>query len=295
MSYRIGKNERLAEAFSRVAAEEMDLALSQIERKDQGEAVQDARKAIKRLRALLRSLRVAFPEKMFRAENRRLAEVGHKISPLRDVHVQLDTLEKLRKKSGSAGDPVKGRLVRRQTSCIRQMPALRKVVRGMLQASRGAIDTLPMRNATAADLATGLKRIYKQGRNAFRTARRHPSAKNWHESRKKAKSLGYGFELIQSACPKRVSKWIGQTKKLTDALGEDHDLFMVLLALRHAHRAMPDRDFRLLAKQIARKRAKRQKEALKLAKRLYHEKPRCFGQRLDHYLSRVGTSRPSWK
>jgi CHAD domain-containing protein len=292
MTYRIAKGESLAKAFGRIAVEEMDLAMTQLQRGDGGEAVHDARKALKRLRALLRSLRVACPENLYRAENRRLAEAAHKISPVRDLHVQLDTLEKLRK-DDCAGDGVKRQLERQQTICIRKLPALRKTICQMLQASRQSICSLPVRDATPSDLAAGLRRIYKQGRSAFKEARHHPTAENLHEGRKKAKWLGYAFELIEGTSPRKVTKWRKSAEKLTEALGDDHDLFMVLTALRHAPRAMPDRDFRLLAKRIARKRAQRQKQALKIAKCLYREKPRSFGEQVDHYLRRAGTPAPS--
>jgi CHAD domain-containing protein len=287
MSYRIAKGESLAEAFGRIAAEEMDLAMAQLGRRNRGEAVHNARKALKRLRALLRSLRVAFPRKLFRAENRRLAAAGRKISPLRDLHVQLRTLGKLRGTAGPAYDRIERQLRRRQTSYIRRIPALRKTVRGMLQDSRQSIASLPMGHATPADLTAGLQRIYKQGRSAFKTARRNPTAQNLHESRKKAKLLGYGFELIEGLRPGKVSELTRRAATLTDALGDDHDLFMVLHALQHEHRAMPSRDFRLLAKRIAVKRAKLQKKAFKMATRLYRDKPAYFGQRLSRYFRRA--------
>ena len=104
MSYRIEKSEGLAAALGRIAGEEMDLALTELRRRDHGEAIHSARKSIKRLRALLGSLRVAFPKELFRAENQRLADAGRKISPLRDVHVQLRTLGKLQAADDPAGD-----------------------------------------------------------------------------------------------------------------------------------------------------------------------------------------------
>jgi CHAD domain-containing protein len=293
MSYRIRKGESLAEAFGRIAAEEMDLVMTQLGRRNRGEAVHDARKALKRLRALLRSLRVAIPKNRFRAENRRLSQAGRQISPLRDVHVQLRTLEKLRGHGGAGYNRIKRRLLLRQTSCLRRIPALRKTVRGILQVSRQNIGSLPLRRASTRDLVASLQRLYKQGRIAFKTARHSPTAQNLHEGRKKAKSLGYGFELIEGVRPKKVSELVQSTEKLTEALGDDHDLFLVLQALRLEHRAMRAGDFRLLAKRIAQKRIRLQKKALKIAKRLYREKPGSFGERLAQYFRRAATTTPS--
>jgi CHAD domain-containing protein len=287
MSYRIEIGESLAAAFGRIAAEEMDLALAELRRPDRGEAVHNARKSLKRLRALLRSLRVAFPKKLFRAENRRIAAAGRKISPMRDVHVQLRALGKLKAASSPAGEQVRRQLLRQQSSFVRRIPALRKPVRAMLDVSRQSLAAWPLRKATAEDLAAGLKRIYKQGRAAFKIARASPTPGHLHEWRKKAKSLGYGLELIKGLGPAKLAGMIRGSDALTQALGDNHDLFLVLRSLRLEHRAAPAGDFAPLARRISRKRAKLQARAFKLGQKLYGEKPGVFEQRLDRYLRRA--------
>jgi CHAD domain-containing protein len=287
MSYRIEKGESMASAFGRIAAEEMDLALAELRRRDRGAAVHNARKAMKRLRALLRSLRVAFPKKLFRAENRRIAAAGRKISPVRDIHVQLRTLGKLKAATTPAGEQIRRQLLRQQSSFIRRIPDLRKTVRAMLDVSRQSLASWPLRKATAEDLAAGLKGIYKQGRKAFKTACASPTPVHLHEWRKKAKSLGYGLELIKVLGPGKLARMIRGSNALTEALGDDHDLFMVLRALRLEHRAAPSGDFVSLARRICRKQAKLQKRAFTLGEKLYGEKPGVFEGRLDRYLRRA--------
>jgi CHAD domain-containing protein len=141
-----------------------------------------------------------------------------------------------------------------------------------------------LRKATAEDLAAGLKYIYKQGRAAFKTARASPTPVLMHEWRKKAKSLGYGLELIKGLGPAKLAGMIRSSDALTEALGDNHDLFLVLRSLRLEHRAFPAGDFAPLARRIGRKRAKLQERAFKLGQRLYGEKPGGFEQRLDRYL-----------
>jgi CHAD domain-containing protein len=287
MSYRIEKGERMAAAFGRIAAEEIDLAVAELSRPGGGEAVHNARKALKRLRALLRSLRVSFPKELLRQENQRIVAAGRKISPLRDVHVQLRTLGKLKAESIPAGDLVRRELLRRQSSFVRRIPALRKTVRAMLDVSRQSLASLPLRMSTGKDLAAGLKRIYKQGRAAGKIARQSPTPARLHEWRKKAKSLGYGLELIKGLGPVKLSRMIRCSDALTGALGDDHDLFLVWSALRRENHASPAVDFDPLAKRISLKRAKLQKRAFKLGAKLYGEKPGGFEQRLDRYLRRA--------
>jgi len=287
MGYHIEKGESLATAFGRIAAEEIDLAMAQSRRLHRGEAVHNARKALKRLRALLRSLRVAFPKKLFRAENRHIAATCRRISPLRDVHVQLRTLGKLKAAASPAGDHIRRQLLRQQSSFIRRIPALRKTVRALLDVSRQSLASWPLRKATAEDLASGLKRIYKQGREAFKAARKSPTPGHLHAWRKKTKSLGYGLELIKNLGSGELSKMIRCSDILTVALGDDQDLFMVLRALDKEHRSNPASDFNRLANRISLKRAKRQKRAFKLGEKVYGEKSGGFEKRLDRYLRRA--------
>jgi len=287
MGYHIEKGESLATAFGRIAAEEIDLAMAQSRRLHRGEAVHNARKALKRLRALLRSLRVAFPKKLFRAENRHIAATCRRISPLRDVHVQLRTLGKLKAAASPAGDHIRRQLLRQQSSFIRRIPALRKTVRALLDVSRQSLASWPLRKATAEDLASGLKRIYKQGREAFKTARKSPTPGHLHAWRKKTKSLGYGLEMIKNLGSGELSKMIRSSDILTEALGDDQDLFMVLRALDKEHRSNPASDFDRLANRISLKRAKRQKRAFKLGEKVYGEKSGGFEKRLDRYLRRA--------
>ena len=287
MGYHIEKGESLATAFGRIAAEEIDLAMAQSRRLHRGEAVHNARKALKRLRALLRSLRVAFPKKLFRAENRHIAATCRRISPLRDVHVQLRTLGKLKAAASPAGDHIRRQLLRQQSSFIRRIPTLRKTVRALLDVSRQSLASWPLRKATAEDLASGLKRIYKQGREAFKTARKSPTPGHLHAWRKKTKSLGYGLEMIKNLGSGELSKMIRSSDILTEALGDDQDLFMVLRALDKEHRSNPASDFDRLANRISLKRAKRQKRAFKLGEKVYGEKSGGFEKRLDRYLRRA--------
>ena len=287
MGYHIEKGESLATAFGRIAAEEIDLAMAQSRRLHRGEAVHNARKALKRLRALLRSLRVAFPKKLFRAENRHIAATCRRISPLRDVHVQLRTLGKLKAAASPAGDHIRRQLLRQQSSFIRRIPGLRKTVRALLEVSRQSLASWPLRKATAEDLASGLKRIYKQGREAFKTARKSPTPGHLHAWRKKTKSLGYGLEMIKNLGSGELSKMIRCSDILTEALGDDQDLFMVLRALGKEHRSNPASDFDRLANRISLKRAKRQKRAFKLGEKVYGEKSGGFEKRLDRDLRRA--------
>jgi len=286
MSYRIEKDEALSDALGRIAAEEIALALAELRRPNRAQAMHNTRKSLKRLRSLLRSLRVAFPKNLFRQENRRLAAAGRKIAPLRDVHAQLHTLDSLGAASGPVAKRAEQRLRRRENAFLRKIPALRRAVRQMLSASLETFAALPLREATPARLTAGLKRIYKRGRTALKMARQKPAPETLHEWRKQAKSLGHGLALIEGLGPKKAGAMIKHTGQLCQALGDDHDLFLVLQALRREDAAHPARDYHRLSNRISAKRARLQKRAFQLGKKVFGAKPGVFERRLESGLCR---------
>jgi len=284
MSYRIEKEEALSAALGRIAAEEIALAMSELRRRNRARALHNTRKSLKRLRSLLRSLRVAFPKNLFRRENRRLAAAGRKIAPLRDVHVQLRALGKLRAATSPAAKKIEQNLLRRQAACTRNIPALRRAVRQMLSASRESFASLPMSRATPRVLAAGLRRVYKRGRAALKSARHKTTPESLHEWRKQAKTLGHGLDLIERLCPKEAGRMITRTGQICQTLGDDHDLFLVLQVLQRENAARPAPDYRRLARRIAAKRGRLQKQAFKLGRKIFGEKPGVFGRRLQGWL-----------
>ena len=169
---------------------------------------------------------------------------------------------------------------------MRKIPALRLAVRQMLSASREVFAALPLQQATPTRLAAGLTRIYKRGRAALKQARQHPAPEVLHEWRKQAKTLGHGLALIERLGPKKAGALIKHTAQLCQALGDDHDLFLLLQALRLEDAAHPARDYRRLSRRISARRSRLQQRAFKLGKRIFGEKPGAFERRLVGWLCR---------
>jgi len=92
--------------------------------------------------------------------------------------------------------------------------------------------------------------------------------------------------LIESLGPKKAGVMIQHTSQLCQALGDDHDLFLVLQALRQENAAHPARDYRRLSSRISAKRVRLRKRAFKLGKRIYGQKPAAFERRLEGWLCR---------
>ncbi len=250
---------------------------------DPAELVHEARKAIKRMRALARLLRHELGEPEFRRVNDSLRSAARRLAGARDAEVRLATLDALAKRHPRALAPE------------RVHP-----LRARLESERGTAIALSERERVLADIATmrrrlarwkllehdfdalapGLRRIYREGRRRRRRAKRGHAhrAQDLHDWRKRVKSLYYVLDMLGGADRKGARGPTRRADRLGDVLGEEHDLWMLGAYLERD----PDvfgqdsttRD--ALLERIGRRRKRLRKRALRLGARLYRRKPGSF-------------------
>src|SRR6185437_16105601 len=83
-------------------------------------------------------------------------------------------------------------------------------------------------------LGCGLKRIYGNGRRALRAAASTDAAEDFHEWRKQTKYLCHQLEFLAPMWPGALSELADELHKLSDELGDEHDL-TVLREKAQAH------------------------------------------------------------
>src|SRR3954462_8594203 len=95
MAYSLSLDD-LATSVKRVAGEQPGAAADGLDQPDDPvEAVHDARKRLKKTRALLRAARPAMRPDAFRAYNRELRDQGRALSGARDADVMVETVDAL--------------------------------------------------------------------------------------------------------------------------------------------------------------------------------------------------------
>jgi len=99
MAYRLKSKESVPEGIKRIVKEEFDAGLQQLNgksRPNRDQAVHEARKSVKKIRAVLRLMR---PELngAYDAQIDKLRTVGRKLSEFRDAGAIVDTFDALRK------------------------------------------------------------------------------------------------------------------------------------------------------------------------------------------------------
>jgi CHAD domain-containing protein len=276
-------------------------------------AVHETRKALKRLRALLRLLAHELGEDTYARESATLREIAGKLAGARDAAVMLSTLDELiqrhPRKLGSRRSVLElRRRLRAEHKRTQQLvlsdPADYAAVLGALLAFRRRVAawSLPER-AEIRLVDADLERIYRQGRARHRRVARGKSDRTTatHEWRKRVKDLRYAAEMLDRrsrgggrAPDARLRKLARRADELGELLGEDHDLAVFAERLRAGARHDQHDAWRtgqgarkqLLALIAERRRALR-KRALRQGKRLYAEQPRRFtrGVRAAHAAS----------
>jgi CYTH domain-containing protein len=80
-------------------------------------------------------------------------------------------------------------------------------------------------------LEEGLWTSYDQARRGLRRARRKPTDDRLHEWRKAVKTLWYQLRLVEGAAPSVLASLVTQLHDLAEALGDDHDLSVLIARL----------------------------------------------------------------
>jgi CHAD domain-containing protein len=285
MSYRLQPQEAAPDGIRRIAREQIDLARNEIAGSgDVGDSVHEARKSFKRVRALLRLARDELGDEVYRRENSTFRDVGRDLSGVRDAAVLVETLDDVRKRydgelSDGAFDGLREALdaeARTAHDALEDDRGLTAHALATLAAARDRVAgwPLPDGDADVGILAPGFKRIYRRGRKALRAAEEETGTESLHELRKRAKDLWHAAQVLRPAAPKKLKRLGRRAHDLSDVIGEDHDLAVLLDAARQRRDVLTADERELLAALVGRRRAELQRAALKRGGKLYARKPR---------------------
>lgn len=249
-------------------------------------AVHAVRKELKRARAMLRLMRSGLGEAAYRRDNAELRDVARSLSAVRDSRVLLDTLKGLATLRGG-GPSSEGRKdlcaqLRREhvwaRRLLREETAAVKRARPVLHAVRSRLAPRHAERYDWSVLEAGLRGVYARARHTLRRVRSVPSTENLHELRKQTKYLWHQLQALAPALDRRNGACVEAARRLSDLLGDDHNLAVLR---RKAFEAplKPGARQRLVARIDAR-HMRRLHQALALGARVYRDPPAAFAERL---------------
>ena len=291
-SYRLKTEEGVAEGMRRIALGRAEKALDELASTDQGDlaaAIHEARKDLKKMRALLRLIRVELGEDLFRSETSRYRDAGRRLSRTRDAEVKLETLSALGDRFGDGLPTLAARQWR--ATLERERNEVGDTAHGetagqidaageAIEEGRVRIPSWPLETDDWSLVGPGLARSYERGRRAMKRTLADPRVENVHEWRKRAKDLWYQLRIVADAWPGLLDAAAEQAHELTDLLGDHHDLAVLAEDLAGRDEIGAKGGF---GDAIERRQEELLAAALELGERLYAEKPKAFRRRLKRY------------
>ena len=224
MSYALQRGEPLSGGVTRIAEELLAPAAQALRGgADPTIAVHEARKATKRLRALVRLARRGLGKQTARGADRAARDAARLLAGARDAAILPSTLEAL---VAGANDP--GLYADLRSSVVVDAAP---VDREAMDQAADALDALrqqaagwELRRAGWDVLGDGLEQIYGGGAKAMRRAAAKPRSESLHEWRKSVKHLWHALELLTPAWPVVLGPLADEIHRLSALLGDDHDL-----------------------------------------------------------------------
>ncbi|MDD5503610.1 MAG: CHAD domain-containing protein [Candidatus Thermoplasmatota archaeon] len=277
--------------------EQLGAAVEQLQHYEQSleDAIHEARKSIKKVRAVLRLMRPLLGSN-FARENDALRDIGRKLSKIRDAQALIETFDSLnanyRDELGDASlmnlrqtllDQKRAQL--EEFDSAWQIPQLVEALQQICQRA----ETWPYKPATINLLAKGVAVSLRRGRNQFYEVDERPFPEVFHEWRKRAKDLRYQLSLLQKLWPDVFNGYQESAKTLEQLLGKDHNLVVLRNALLKAdNMAEFDQERRQLLPIIDLDQKAIRSKAMTLGAHIYHEKQKPW-------IRRINQSWEAWK
>src|SRR5579863_984905 len=232
MGYSLKRAESVAGGLKRVIRGEIESAgghLSGNKKTDRDEAIHEARKSIKKVRALLR---LVSPELggAFARENARLRDIARRLSDFRDSFAIIETFDDLKNKYEDETrhklQSVRAGLAKRRNEAGREEDVaivLNEAAAALRKAAKRA-KAWPFETNGYAAVGPGLEETYRAGRKALEAVRKDPLPENYHLLRKRVKDRWYHMRLLEDLQTGEMRAGEQSLKDLETWLGNEHNL-----------------------------------------------------------------------
>jgi CHAD domain-containing protein len=292
MAYRLKLQEPIAEGVRRAALEQIEMAEAKLASdEDVPAAIHDARRCLKRLRALLHLVRPGLDEAVYRREAEHISAIGKLLSRERDHHVMQQTLAKLAKPPGALPKAASTRLRKlvaengeadvERSGRDGRRPALLRLAQARKLFAGKAISEIELEH-----LVDGVETAYRKARKAFRKAYEKPSDESFHAWRKAAQLHWRHMLLLSHGWPEALLARAGEAKEVSRLLGEDHDYsVLVAFAEKHVGSALGPGDLKSLSELCRARQEELRAWAKPRGDRLFAEAAESLKARIARYWS----------
>jgi len=295
MAYVLTPRRSMQRDIHRVARERLGDAIERLDAviarddPDIETAIHEVRKRCKETRGLARLVRSALGDD-FRPFDTLVRSAANELSAMRDAHALLATFDTLLAAQLDDSDPSL-RLIRDHQAMLAaavtasveagddRLPRARELLAEALSKSQC------WRIPKGFDpLSQGLTATYRLGRRWLDRAQTKPTDHRLHEWRKVEKYLWYQLRLLRDASPSVLGSIIGQLDDLADALGDDHDLAVLVEQLDADPERFGPPDAVAHARRLARdQQVELRSRAFRSGAVIFAEPEQAFVSRIESY------------
>ena len=229
MGYALKPTESLRAGISRVAQEQIDIALEHVEERDRpvGDRVHQIRRCCKNIRGLIRVAETAMPAQ-FAIEDAALAKAARLLGSFRDTDVMLE-IHKVLRAEGLGRSPSltrwESRLGQQLNDRQPEGDAAQLESCGIvLESVWSRIGRWRIRGKANEAVHQGLGKTYQRARKRMLRAQRERTPKAYHSWRKQVKYHHNHLQLFRFVWPEVMKARARTAQQLGECLGDAHDL-----------------------------------------------------------------------
>jgi CHAD domain-containing protein len=251
--------------------------------------VHELRRGFKRLRALLRFFKEIADSPAVQL-NEDIRNFGKLLAPLRESAVNMDLFDK----EISTNNHLPEKKIKNARELLVQKNKL-LVERGFLENNLhntirtffDGFETILTKNnselPTRLQLFREISQSYRKSSSVYQQLSARPRAEEWHELRKKLKRLWYQLDFIRFLHPRYFKLKTDQLNKITDQLGDDHDLHVFTQDLLAEGYGFDNEELRILTNQAEYLREVNQLKLQPRLKQFFSAAPEEFDQKLERF------------
>jgi CHAD domain-containing protein len=210
-------------------SETLAAALAELAAAREGQEVHEARRQIKRARALLRLAKPALGEHNFSAANRHLKEAADRLAGARRAEAMLEAINQLGPRSRRPSPAVTALVGAAKTACqntanvAHREPTVTEA--GIaIAAVQALLNTISLPDRGHKPYLKAFRQTYGKARRKLMQGLASGDGETLHEARKSAIHHLHHLEFLAPLWPKLFETWVAEAHNLRQALGDLHDL-----------------------------------------------------------------------
>ncbi|MCD2175858.1 CHAD domain-containing protein [Rhizobium sp. C4] len=273
----------LSRSVPDLARHHLDAAIAELDEQRLGfdSAVHQARKHLKRVRALIRLVEHVHP-KQFKPIRKALSEAARSLSEFRDAAALVECARTLApylagRQVGDMAVALIEAVERRRELLAVEAPAAERLIAPVIASCRKAIAEIRSADfghegRAASILAEGRAENRRRAQATLKVCHHGGEPEAFHDLRKCAQATVFQAAFLSPAWPFALAAEAAEAKSLTEILGHEHDMEVLNILMHsepHLFGAIADRD--RLAELIMERRSALRHEAMEIAGRLYEE------------------------